>query len=98
MTTELKLYVTGKTSRATEAIRKTSEIVDHFLTDARLEVVDILERPDLAERDRIIATPTIVRVSPPPIRKVIGDISDPHTLLNGLGLMGDADLKKGTNL
>ena len=97
MTTVLKLYVTGTTSRAAEAIRKTSEIVDQFLADARLEVIDILERPDLAEQDRIIATPTIVRVSPPPVRKVIGDISDPNTLLNGLGLVGDHDLKEGTH-
>lgn len=93
----LKLYVTGTTSRATEARRKTTEIVEHFLSDCELEVIDILERPDLAEQDRIIATPTIVRASPPPVRKVIGDISDPHTLLNGLGLVGDEDLKGGTH-
>ena len=92
----LKLYVTGTTSRASEAIRKTSEVVDHFLVDCELEVIDILSRPDLAEQDRIIATPTIVRVVPPPIRKVIGDISDPHTLLNGLGLVDQRDLKEGT--
>lgn len=92
----LKLYVTGTTSRALEARRKTSEIVEHFLSDCQLEVIDILERPDLAEQDRIIATPTIVRLSPLPTRKVIGDISDPHTLLNGLGLGGD-DLKEGTH-
>ena len=95
MTISLKLYVTGTTSRATEAKRKTSEIVQHFLTDCELEVIDILERPDLAEQDRIIATPTVVRVSPLPVRKVIGDISDPHTLLNGLGLVGD-EHKEGT--
>lgn len=96
MTIVLKLYVTGTTSRASEAIRKTSEIVEHFLVDCELEVVDILARPDLAEQDRIIATPTIVRVAPPPLRKVIGDISDPHTLLNGLGLVDARDLKEGT--
>lgn len=96
MTILLKLYVTGTTSRATEAIRKTSEIVEHFLIDCELEVIDILSRPDLAEQDRIIATPTIVRVAPPPVRKVIGDISDPHTLLNGLGLVAEGDLKEGT--
>lgn len=96
MKTVLKLYVTGTTSRATEAVRKTSEIVEHFLVDSELEVIDILQRPDLAEQDRIIATPTIVRVSPPPLRKVIGDISDPHTLLNGLGLIGEGDRKEGT--
>lgn len=97
MTIVLKLYVTGVTSRSNEAKRKTAEIVEHFLSDCRLEVIDILERPDLAEQDRIIATPTIVRVSPLPIRKVIGDISDPHTLLNGLGLVGGEDFKEGTH-
>ena len=96
MTILLKLYVTGTTSRASEAIRKTSEIVDYFLVDCELEVIDILSRPDLAEQDRIIATPTIVRVTPLPSRKVIGDISDPHTLLNGLGLVDQRDLKEGT--
>ncbi|MFP5351816.1 MAG: circadian clock KaiB family protein [Actinomycetota bacterium] len=97
MTIVLKLYVTGTTSRAIEARRKTSEIVEHFLSDCELEVIDILERPDLAERDRIIATPTIVRVSPAPIRKVIGDISDPHTLLNGLGLVGGEGFREGAS-
>ena len=96
MTILLKLYVTGTTSRASEAIRKTSEIVERFLDDCELEVIDILSRPDLAEQDRIIATPTIVRVAPPPTRKVIGDISDPHTLLNGLGLVDARELEEGT--
>lgn len=86
MTTYLKLYVTGGTGRALEAIRKTREIIDYFATDCEVEVVDILERPDLAEENHILATPTIVRIAPPPSRKVIGDISDPHTLLYGLGL------------
>lgn len=91
----LKLYVTGETSRAAEAVRKTREILSFASDDCDLEVVDILQRPDIAEQDRILATPTIVRVSPSPMRKVIGDISDPRTLLRALGLVHHDD-EEGT--
>lgn len=83
---DLKLYVTGSSLRARDTIRKTKEILGHFAPDCTLAIIDVLDDPASAERDRIIATPTIVRKSPLPERRVIGDISDPHTLLDALGL------------
>lgn len=86
MTTELRLYVAGGSARAADTIRKTQQILDHFTSDCRVHVIDVLADPAAAERDRIIATPTIIRASPLPERRVIGDISDPQTLLDALGL------------
>lgn len=86
MTTLLKLFVTGGTPRANEAVRKTREILNHLTVDCHVDVVDILDDPAAAEQERIIATPTIIRVSPLPQRRVIGDVSDAHTLIDALGL------------
>ena len=57
-----------------------------------LKVIDVLKEPHLAEKDKIIATPTLVKELPPPLRKVIGDLSDREKVLLGLDLVG-ADLK-----
>lgn len=54
-----------------------------------LEVVDVVEQPELAERDRIFATPTLVRLSPLPVRKLIGDLSDRAKVLGSLELFND---------
>lgn len=83
---ELKLYVTGGSPRSRATVRKTQEILRHFAADCTIDVIDILDDPGAAERDRIIATPTIIRTSPLPERRVIGDISDAQTLLDALGL------------
>lgn len=86
MTTHLKLFVAGSNPRASEVVRKTKEIVERFTTDCVVDVVDILDDPDEAEAQRIIATPTLVRLQPLPQRRVIGDISDPQTLIDAFGL------------
>lgn len=86
MTTHLKLFVTGGSPRAIEAVRKTKEILNHFTVDCQIDVVDILDDPAAAEQERIIATPTIIRMTPLPQRRVIGDISDAQTLIDALGL------------
>jgi circadian clock protein KaiB len=81
----LKLYVTGTTARSDAAIRNLKRICKDELNDCyELEVIDVIKRPDLAEKDRILATPTLVKQLPPPLRRVIGDLSDKDKVLLGL--------------
>jgi circadian clock protein KaiB len=81
----LKLYVTGKTSKAEIAIANLKRICEEEL-DGRyeLQIVDVLEHPQMAEDDKILATPTLIKRLPPPLRRVIGDLSDKHKVLLGL--------------
>ena len=83
----LKLYVTGHTSRSERAITNLRRICDvEFEGQYELAVVDILENPQLAEDERIIATPTLVKELPIPLRRVIGDLTDAEKVLLGLDL------------
>lgn len=83
----LRLYVTGATPRSEQAIRNLQSIVAEELDDEyELEVIDVLERPQLAEEQRIIATPTLVKELPPPLRRIIGDLSDRESVVLGLDL------------
>lgn len=92
----LKLYVTGNTPRSDKAIANLREICDRDLKGAyELIVIDVLERPQLAEDERIIATPTLVRELPPPLRRIIGDLSDSDQVLLGLDVKSNKE--KGLN-
>ena len=83
----LKLYVTGRSPRSERAIANLHRICTEALGDGYdLEVVDVLEQPQRAERDRILVTPTLVRQAPPPPRRVLGDLSDAARVLWGLDL------------
>src|SRR5215212_5557137 len=83
----LKLYVTGATPRAETAIANLKRICEQELGGQyQLEIIDVLEHPDLAENDKILATPTLIKQLPPPLRKVIGDLSDKEKVLLGLEL------------
>lgn len=81
----LKLYITGTSPRAEAAIRNLRRICEEEL-DGRyeLEIIDVLEKPEAAESDRILATPTLIKQLPPPLRRVIGDLSDRDKVLLGL--------------
>ena len=86
-TWELRLYVTGRSPsclRAIENLRLACE--QHLAGRHRIEVVDLLENPSRAADDQILAVPTLVRQHPPPIRKIVGDLSDTDRLLAGLQL------------
>ncbi|MFA9477017.1 circadian clock KaiB family protein [Phycisphaerales bacterium AB-hyl4] len=81
----LKLFVSGRTlrvERAVEAIRRICQ--DDLQGECDLEVVDVLEHPELAERNRILATPTLIKELPPPLRRVIGDLTSRDKVLEGL--------------
>ena len=81
----LKLYVTGKSSRTRVAIENLERICREELAGQyEPQIIDVLEHPELAEDDRIMATPTLIKHLPPPLRRVIGDLSDKDKVLFGL--------------
>lgn len=87
----LKLYVTGQTPRSQRAIANLRQLCRDFMPDSsEFEVIDVLEYPHLAEEDKILATPTLVKYLPPPTRRVIGDLSSEEKVLLGLGLCLDS--------
>lgn len=83
----LKLYVTGRTQRAQAAIDNLRRLCrDELADEYELEIIDVLEQPQLAEDEKILATPTLIKQLPPPLRRVIGDLSDRDKVLLGLNL------------
>ena len=84
---ELRLYVAGKTARSVAAFENLERLCkEHLSGKYEIEVVDLLEHPQLAKGDQIVAIPTLVRKLPQPIRKVIGDLSNVERTLVGLQL------------
>jgi len=84
---ELRLYVIGRSPKCVRAIENLQVACEQHLAGRyRIEVVDLLENPRLAGDDQILAVPTLVRKLPPPIRKIVGDLSDTDRLLIGLQL------------
>lgn len=83
----IKLYVAGQTWRSQRAIANLRQICENELAgEYDLVVIDVLERPQLAEDEKILATPTVVKELPTPIRRIIGDLSDSERVLLGLDL------------
>jgi len=94
-TWRLRLYVAGMTPRALTALHNLREICESRLPGIyRIEVVDLLERPQLARGDQIVAVPTIVRRLPPPLKRIIGDLSSSERVLVGLDIQETAPVKK----
>jgi circadian clock protein KaiB len=84
---DLRLYVAGQTARSLAALANLQRICDEHLEGRyRIEVIDLVERPQLARGDQILALPTLVRKLPKPIRKLVGDLSDTERALVGLDL------------
>ena len=93
MNYRLRLYVTGRTTHSQRAISNLHAICERDLKDQyQIEVIDVLEHPQLAEQEKIIATPTLVRRLPEPVRKIIGDLSDREKVLFGLDIVPAAAL------
>ena len=83
----LRLYVAGQSARSTAALRNLEAICEEHLAGRyRIEVIDLLKQPQLARGDQIIAGPTLVRHLPPPMKKIIGDLSNQERVLVGLDL------------
>ncbi len=84
----LKLFVTGNTLNSTRAIANLKMILaDELKGMYTLKIIDVLKNPQLAEDEKILATPTLSRILPPPIRRIIGDLSDKEKVLIGLDIM-----------
>jgi circadian clock protein KaiB len=84
----LKLYVAGNTPNSVRALKTLKTILEkEFKGVYALKVIDVLKNPQLAEEDKILATPTLSKVLPPPLRKIIGDLSDREKVLIGLDLL-----------
>ena len=84
---ELRLYVAGQTAKSLTAFANLKRVCDEYLPGKyTIEVVDLLEKPQLAKGDQIVAIPTLVRKLPSPIRKIVGDLSNIEKTLVGLQL------------
>ena len=84
----LRLYVAGHTQKSVAAIRNLKIICEEHLAGRyEIEVIDLLENPHLASEHQILAIPTLLRVLPPPVRKLIGDLSNIERTLIGLDLL-----------
>ncbi len=84
---ELRLYVAGQTPHSLAALQNLRKICEeHLAGQYHIEVVDLLLHPQLSRDDQILAVPTLVRKLPPPLRKIIGDLSDTERVLVGLQL------------
>jgi circadian clock protein KaiB len=88
----LRLYVAGQTPKSLAALANLKKICDHHLTGRyRIEIIDLVKNPKLAQGDHILAIPTLVKKLPVPMRKIIGDLSNTDRVLVGLDL---SDIEK----
>jgi circadian clock protein KaiB len=84
---ELRLYVAGNTPKSMAALNNLKRYCEeHLANQYKIEVIDLLLHPQLAEGDQILAIPTLVRKVPVPIRKIIGDLSNEEKVLVGLNI------------
>lgn len=84
----LRLYVSGQTSRSVCAIENLKRLCEDYLKGRyEIEIIDIYQQPERLKDEQIIAVPTLIKQLPPPVRKVIGDLSDTERVLVGLALL-----------
>ena len=84
---ELRLYVAGQTPKSITAFTNLKRICEeHLAGQYRIEIIDLMENPQLGRGDQILAIPTLVRKLPTPIKKIIGDLSNTERVLVGLDL------------
>jgi circadian clock protein KaiB len=95
-TIRLELYVVGQSARSMAAIANLERICRSWL-DGRYEltIVDVLDHPEAAEAANIVATPTLIRRAPSPVRRLVGDLSPTDVVLRGLGLEDDVRAAPG---
>ena len=87
----LRLYITGQTPASQRAIANMRHLCEKELKEQiDVEIVDVLEHPQLAEDEKILATPTLIKEVPPPLRRIIGDLSDKEKVLIGLDMKREA--------
>jgi circadian clock protein KaiB len=85
---KLRLFITGSTPRSARAIQNMRQICDENLKGRYdLEVIDVYEDPEATKELQVIATPTLVKILPEPLRRIIGDLSDKERVLAGLNIL-----------
>lgn len=85
----LKLYVSGKTPRSLRLIESLIKMLDERFSGLyEMAVLDVLEQPQVAIDQAVLATPLLVKERPPPMRRIVGDVSDWDRVLTGLGMIG----------
>lgn len=83
----LRLFITGMTPNSKRAVENIKKICEEYLAGRYdLQVVDIYQQPSLAEGEQIIAAPTLIKIKPAPVKRLIGDMSDTEKVLSGLGI------------
>ncbi len=83
----LRLYIAGRTARSAAALANLTAVCEQYLPGRhKIEVIDLLEHPQLAASDQIVAIPTLVRRLPTPIKRLIGNLADTERVLVGLDL------------
>lgn len=88
---ELRLYVAGQTPKSLAAFANLKKICEaHLKGKYRIEVIDLLVNPELARADQIVALPTLIRRLPPPMKRIIGDLSNRERTLVGMELVPEA--------
>jgi circadian clock protein KaiB len=85
---KLRLFITGSTPRSIRAIQNMRQICDENLKGRYdMEVIDVYDAPDATKELQIVATPTLVKILPEPLRRIIGDLSDKERVLAGLDIL-----------
>jgi len=84
---EFRLFITGRSARSEKAIKSIQQLLkEKPPSEVSLEIIDVLETPEIAERDKILATPTLVKLLPPPVKRIVGDLSDTQNIKRYLDL------------
>jgi len=83
----LRLYIAGQTPKSITALTNLKKICEqHLANQYNIEIIDLVRHPELARKDQILAIPTLVRSLPPPLKKIIGDLSNSEKVLLGLDM------------
>jgi len=91
----LRLYVAGQTPKSVRAFENLKRLCEEHLADRyQIEIIDLIENPQLARGDQIVAVPTLVRRLPEPLKKIIGDLSNQERVLVGLDLLRQSPSQK----
>ncbi len=92
---KLYLYISGQAFKSMEDVRNLRALLDKRLKNQySFEVVNVLDHPQRAQEDKILATPTLVKASPPPEKRVVGDLSDKERVLTALGLTAEKESRE----
>jgi len=83
----LRLYIAGQTPKSITALTNLKKICEqHLANQYNIEIIDLVRHPELARKDQILAIPTLIRSLPPPLKKIIGDLSNGEKVLLGLDM------------